>query len=152
MACFETLAVRVLNARVAGMKLLNCGGRSDGGVDFSGSWLLPGRESVSVQGQCKDHARKVGPSVVREMRSLVDGLGVLVASQHGFSREAMSAADAQNHTQALMLIRISVETEQIEQIFLNRSAKSIVSLGSLLGTTGRTPVLMSLDGLHTLYQ
>lgn len=61
---YEKLTVEVL--RAYGLDIKAMGGAGDEGIDFRGSWRLPGLD-VDVAGQCKHYTTaKCGPAVIRE--------------------------------------------------------------------------------------
>lgn len=92
---FERLSLELLQ-KYFSMTLNRVGGASDGGIDLQGWWWLPSkpnhaetsthssgpstpsssaredpRRRLRVLAQCKANARKLGPSVVREMEGVV---------------------------------------------------------------------------------
>ncbi len=120
----------------------------DKGVDFFGAWELPVQQQpVAVVGQCKDHARKAGPSEVREFSSVVPAgaLGLLVTSR-GFTRECGAAASAAlAHDPCLLLLHLDGTTGALRAAYANASLRrrfASLTVGSVLGDGQRRPVIM----------
>ena len=143
---FEHFAVSCLNSRVRGLAVSHCGGRLDGGADFAGSWLLEG--PVPVVGQCKRHVRRIGPGPVRELQAVAASSFALLVSASGFSREALSWADAPATSAPMLLMALDPLSGRVGRLALNRAAKEMhprLAVASELGDEGRSPVLL-FDG------
>ena len=146
---FETRAVSSLNSLFRGLCVTHCGGRDDRGIDFSGTWTFAER-SVVVLGQCKAHARKIGPNVIRETTSVVarePGALGLVASESGFSKEAYRAhMAAQAPLMLLELVAGDSEALKVATLATNPALTEYLPalrVGSALNDDGtRRPMLL----------
>ncbi len=81
---YELRTIEVLKKYA--FELRHTGGRSDGGIDLVGNWLIPGIPKIPIIVQCKNITSKLGPVMVREVEGVIAGrqggtLGILVCSQ-----------------------------------------------------------------------
>lgn len=153
---FETVVVSRLSVDWRGVSLHRSGGRGDRGVDFFGTFHPSDDHALlSVVGQCKNHARKLGAISVRDFASAVreEEFGVLVSGA-GFTREAVYFASHGVKDRALMLLHMELEKEEKEsrdahvcELHINAAAQQRwPQLGvGIVGGTLRRPVLLWKD-------
>jgi hypothetical protein len=119
---YEAVCAKLLAKELA-MPLALRGGAHDAGVDLAGTWRPLQAGPYPVIAQCKHYAKKVGPSVLRELEGTASIYGqaaeptmkpvlALLLSSAGFTPASINRAKASNICMMLLHLEM-IEDEEL---------------------------------------